>query len=303
MSLKRLYSRSILGLGAVAIFAYTVFSNYDSKPPEPRKTHPINISASHSIDSVVFTKNKKVSDSLSINLSEIKLSNEKDREKVNANNNYIDDHSLDVLVYGNDGYSLLTEKINTMLSSVKHNHRKIALSTPEVDSLGDISVSQKLRVYHMLKALRDTSFCNTIGEIISKDVADKYAEHGGIVNFSKNNKLQLKNVPSVLTRNEENAEKYSLNMEDITSPYVAIYHLHATTYNESEFAGPSSLDILSPGGMLDAVGEAHEFVITSLSKGKFNIDYYGGDTSIDKNLKIIDLGTYTYSLPSNSSSK
>jgi len=59
------------------------------------------------------------------------------------------------------------------------------------------------------------------------------------------------------------------------------FHLHATNIDDSKYAGPSFADSLS------SVFTGNGIVITSIGKGKFNIDYYTPE-------RVVDLGNYVY---------
>ena len=189
-----------------------------------------------------------------------------------------------------------------MLSKVKHIDRTQTLLLFEYHSLAPKMTMGQLRIYFMLNALKNVSFCDTIGKFISEDASDIYAEHGGLVNFDNNNALRLENRTNVLPKIPENNNKYYIVEEDIDSPFISIYHLHASTFDDSKFAGPSPSDLHRPIHATIALGEAHEFVITSLSKGRFNVDYFGSDSTLYTGIILVDLGCYKYNLSKVSSS-
>ena len=162
--------------------------------------------------------------------------------------------------------------------------------------INDLSLAQNQRIYLMLKSLKDSSFLNRIGTIIEKDIQDKYSEHGGIVTISPNLKLKLKVIDSENSKDKsiENNNWYTLPEEAYIIPHLAKFHLHATKYKDSEFAGPGIQDKIIANSNIDINDEFDEFIITSLEKEKFNIDYLGGDKRISKRSIIIDLGNYQY---------
>jgi hypothetical protein len=156
----------------------------------------------------------------------------------------------------------------------------------------------------MLIRLKDTAFLNKIGKIIKKDVEDKYSEIGGIIKFNKNGKLYLKCSKSTLEclQDEDNNDTYYISKNENTLPKVGYFHLHATTYNEAAYAGPGAMDIMATSFPLTEYNMINEFVITSLKKGEFNIDYFGMDIRAGEydllykgnDVKTIDLGNYKY---------
>jgi hypothetical protein len=252
------------------------------------------VNSSHS---VVINK-KSVRDSIEESVhyatahEDLFLDKEEARQSA-VNDKYLLDNSEKIFIYSSRIYPLLTDKINSLLDTLESANRKEEWLPPEYTHMDeDWSLGSKLRIYLMLDALKDRSFCNTIGEMISKDVYDKYAEHGGTINFDENYNLRFKNIKSIADRTEKQNETYQFDEESLVKPFIALYHLHATKFDDSDFAGPSSWDTLLPFEIILARGGAHEFVITSLSKGKFNIDYYGGDHH--SGLKVLDLGVYTY---------
>ncbi len=169
-------------------------------------------------------------------------------------------------------------------------------ASEEYSQINELSITQNKIVYLMLNSLKDSSFCNEIGKIIEEDIKNKYSEIGGIVTFKEKNKINLKCIESELSKfkEEENDGQYLLPSDEHFSKKIAYFHLHSSKHNEKEFAGPSTTDLF--------ILEAHstfsiltsEFIITSLEKGMFNVDYTGVDKRKDKKAKVIDLGNYFY---------
>lgn len=188
-------------------------------------------------------------------------------------------------------------KHKTPTIRVEKNDKNTVL-TEDFSQVYDLSLSQNQIIYLMLKSLKNQNFINKIGQIIEEDVKDKYAEHGGIIQVSKNLELELKTIPSEDTKDklEENNSFYNLPDWAENISQIAKFHLHAMNYDESKFAGPGEQDLIGTNSLLDITGKTNEFIITSLKKGKFNIDYFGGDKLIHKKVKIIDLGNYEYYL-------
>lgn len=186
------------------------------------------------------------------------------------------------------------------LKNKKHSYRKND-QCPETEYyeniLPQINLLQtdQLKVIHiMLENLKYRKFKSNIGDIITRDVGDLYVEYGGIIKMNSDKNLKLIELESDLARLKEYNESYILPKKVDSIDYFAEFHLHATTYNETPFSGPSSSDIIIQEAKANRKHQVHEFVITSLKKGKFNIDYYGTDRRINKKSKVIDLGNYYY---------
>jgi len=158
-----------------------------------------------------------------------------------------------------------------------------------LDEINNLDNFQLKKIYLMLKFLEDSTFRNKIGEIIQKDISDGLPEHGGIVIFNNKHELFLKEYPT-LSKNEET---YLAPEEIFLRPSLAYFHLHSSNANESKFAGASSLDIMIAKANLELINKYDEFLISSLEKGLFNVDYYGGK---NKKINKVDLGNYKYNL-------
>jgi|GEM_PF-5643464 len=202
-----------------------------------------------------------------------------------------------------NNYFNLSQIIFTELKHKQHtpriekNYQDTTL-TEHFSQVYDLSLSQSQRIYLMLKSLKNKDFLNRIGKIIEEDIKDKYSEHGGIITINPNLSLELRTIQSEDAKDkiEENNSFYNLpDLENFT-PRVAKFHLHAMSYDEFKFAGPGSQDIIITNAEREIIGKTNEFIITSLEKGRFNIDYFGGDKLIHKQVRVIDLGNYEYSL-------
>ncbi len=193
--------------------------------------------------------------------------------------------------------SSLKKYIINKLSKKPHTFRTNHPSSIEdYSQINELSINQNKIIYLMLNALEDSSFCNNIGKIIEEDIKEKYSEIGGIITFKEKDKINLRCIESELSKfkDEENDGQYLLPSDEHFSKKLAYFHLHSSKYNETEFAGPSTTDIFILEAHSIFSGLTNEFVITSLEKGKFNVDYAGVDTKLGKNAKVIDLGNYTY---------
>lgn len=169
-------------------------------------------------------------------------------------------------------------------------------SSEDYSQINDLSINQNKTIYLMLNALKDSSFCNEIGKIIQEDIKNKYSEIGGIITFKEKNKIKLKPIESELSKlkDEENDGQYLLPSDEHFSKKIAYFHLHSSKYDEKEFAGPSTTDLFILEAQATFSNLTNEFIITSLEKGKFNVDYAGVDRKKDKNARAIDLGNYLY---------
>jgi hypothetical protein len=63
-----------------------------------------------------------------------------------------------------------------------------------------------------------------------------------------------------------------------------------------EYASPSGADLFASFKFIHLYFRDDDFLITPVRKGKFNIDYYGGDMIINPIPKVFDLGTFSYDL-------
>ncbi|MCX6750722.1 MAG: hypothetical protein NTZ83_04650 [Candidatus Pacearchaeota archaeon] len=196
-------------------------------------------------------------------------------------------------------------KDETVLKSKIIKDLKVRTHTYGIDSLffkehysqiNELSLNQNKVIYLMLTSLRDSSFVNKIGRIIEGDIKNKYSESGGVVNFVEKNKINLKPVESELSklRDERNNIEYQLPSEDYLSKKIAHFHMHASEYDETLSAGLGIKEILTLARSSILFGRINEFIITSLKKGEFNVDYVGVDPEKDKKIRIIDLGNYFY---------
>lgn len=222
-----------------------------------------------------------------------KTNNFKPRDKIN--DNYLKENTKDITLFKNE-----RELKDFLIKEIlKKDH------TPRMDNpymydspsqIKNLSLRQNNVIYLFLSSLEDPSCLNEIGEIIKKDTENKYSEIGGIINFkttSKINLVCLKSESEELKDINRDGE-YAIPKESFFMKKIAYFHLHATEYKDYLFAGPSLGDMLLLEGDTLESSVKNEFIITSLKKGKFNVDYVGIDTKKDKELRIIDLGNYSY---------
>jgi len=229
------------------------------------------------------------------------------KDKRDVNQKYLDANTIGIKIL-NDS-ELLKEKIIKILKVKEHTYRTmfddtISSINENYSQVSELSKYQNKVIYLMLIRLKDTVFLNRIGQIIKKDIEDKYSEIGGIIKFNKSGKIYLRCSKSTLEclQDEDNNDSYYISKNENALPKVGCFHLHAAVYNETAYAGPGALDIMTASFPQAGYNMINEFVITSLKKGEFNIDYYGMDIRankyglLDKNedVKIIDLGNYKY---------
>lgn len=181
-------------------------------------------------------------------------------------------------------------------SSKSLNHTSATKSPTKIPNyeISELSLSQLQRIYLVYRYLNDSSSRREIGRIVEKDVNDTYAEHGGIILFNKN-KIKFKVFESDAEKSAVNNRIYCPPEEAFITPKIGDFHLHAESYDEGASASPSgNPDITLSYLTVDAKNEDHEFLITPIRKGKFNIDYYGGDKQKNVIIKIFDLGNFSY---------
>jgi hypothetical protein len=227
-------------------------------------------------------------------------------DKRDANQKYLDRYTAGIKIF--DDNELLKEKIIKILKAKEHTYRTIfddlvTSINEDYSQISELSKYQNKIIYLMLINLKDTAFVNKIGQIIKEDVENIYSESGGIIRFTKDGKIYLRCSKSdaEYQHDEIYNDSYYLSQKEDSLPKIGYFHLHATTYNETPYAGPGSSDIIH-ASLLYKCNMVNEFVITSLEKGKFNIDYYGIDKRegivglLYKNddVKVIDLGNYYY---------
>ncbi len=166
--------------------------------------------------------------------------------------------------------------------------------------IGSFSFGQLLRSYLMLEALKDQGFVDSIGSIIVDDLADPFSEHGGVVVFGQDCKPLLLEIPSyVFEQDSANNHSYSISPDFLKHPKMSRFHLHASSEDCSWLSGPSvgdMSDVTSLRARAFLPGESHGFVITKMAGDRFNIDYYGCDRVVGRDLDVhvLDLGVYEY---------
>jgi hypothetical protein len=226
---------------------------------------------------------KKIANS---ELSYTKILNQVHRNQTYLSNNIKNESYL-------QDKKFLEEEINKFHESSEHVYTELD-TIKTIYKAPELSLSQLQKIYLMYEYLQDSPNCTKIGKIIDDDVLDIYSEHGGIIKFNRNS-LYFKTFESnVLQKDTLNNTSYNTPNEAILSLNIAFFHLHATKYNKIKSAGPSNGDWGTAFFWTHLYEEYDEFLITPIKKGKFNIDYYGGDMIMNPIPKVLDLGNFSY---------
>jgi len=183
--------------------------------------------------------------------------------------------------------------MNKLFKSSEHTYTKRYTNSISVYNASEFSLIQLQRIYLMYEYLKDPSSLQEMGKIIEDDVKDSYAEHGGIIIFNKN-KIHFKTMESYVKRELSSNTLYGAPDETFLIPNIGYFHLHAISNNEKESASPSDRDIIISYYTTNIDNESHDFLITPINRGTFNVDYYGGYRKENPVIKILDLGNYTY---------
>lgn len=207
------------------------------------------------------------------------------------NNEYLLTNIKNKLYLQNEEY--LKEKINKFVESSEHTYTKRDTNNISVHNASEFSLIQLQRIYLMYEYLKDSSSLQDMGKIIEEDVKDLYAEHGGIILFNKK-KIYFKTMESYVKRKLSSNVLYGAPDETFLIPNIGYFHLHAISNNEKESASPSDRDIIISYYTTDMDNESHDFLITPINRGTFNVDYYSGYKKENPIIKFLDLGNYTY---------
>lgn len=203
---------------------------------------------------------------------------------------YENTRGIDIL----NNEKMLKDSIIGLLKDITHTYREDNPVNEHYSQINKLSLRQNKVIYLIMGALTDSSFVNGIGKIINEDIKNIYSEIGGIVDFREKNKINLRRLESGASKDPSNDEYYSISLEAYLSKKIGYFHQHANEYDERKFAGPSSADIDLIELSFAISNLINEFIITSLKKGEFNMDYAGVDFRKDKKARTIDLGNYFY---------
>jgi hypothetical protein len=187
----------------------------------------------------------------------------------------------------------LTKSIEFSLQNLEHTPVVKDTNNTIFYNVSELNLGQLQRIYLMINSLKESSFVQEIGKEIKRDVENKFAEHGGLTLFNKK-RIYLKSIESCLIKDTIYNGFYGPSEESFSIPNLGSFHIHAEEYNEKDYAHPSSRDLIISYFSTHLANETHDFVITSLEKGKFNVDYYGGHKTDNPITKVLDLGNYTY---------
>lgn len=211
------------------------------------------------------------------------------------NEEYLNENTKNIFLFNDD-----RELKDSLIVELREKEHAFRMPRPvyfeHYYQVNYLSTDQNKVIYLILSSLKDSSFTNEIGRIIKKDIENKYTEMGGIINFKKENKIELNCLESELAKQkkEENDCRYLFPPGAVFMKKIAYFHLHSSQFDESSYAGPSSEDLMSSQQTSYFLRTDNNFLITSLKKGKFNIDYFGVDTINDKKVRTVDLGNYYY---------
>jgi hypothetical protein len=224
------------------------------------------------------------------------IANEQDRK----DEEYLYENTRNLPILKNE--RKLKDSIVYFLENVSHTYREDRPVNEHYSQIENLSSKQKKAVYLMLGSLKDSSFANNIGKIIYENIKESYLEKGGIIDFKEEGKINLRCIESAGKRykraiNDTNYhydQGYSVTEKAYLSRKIGYFHLHAEKYNERKFSGPSTTDEYVIESSLEISNVINEFIITTLKKGEFNMDYTGVDIAKSKKAITIDLGNYSY---------
>jgi hypothetical protein len=209
-------------------------------------------------------------------------------------------------------YFELRQAIAERLGEVEHTYKERTgddgfgwYETPEVTD--EMSNAGLLRVYLMLRNLRNENFIRQLGIRVEEGFRDPFSEHGGLLILEKE---VLKSLPVKSEfadeRNPENKNHYQMSEEAYQIPHAMRYHIHALREDCSDAAWPSDGeeegDLFSCAEEIRYQGQSHCVVLSKLFGRRFNVDYYGGintypeDQGTEPRINVLDLGNYEYSL-------
>lgn len=186
------------------------------------------------------------------------------------------------------------------LSKKEHTYRKFEdyqidaelTYSESYEQIEKCNIVQLLKLYVMLNSLENKEISNGIGELIRSDLRDDNHEHGGLVKL-KNLSLVFKNYPSDMEGNEVYNPPRDCQEESYKGCF-ADYHLHAVSGEDTDYAGPSYVDLRSYT-IEQIINEGYLGIVITKLKGKeFNIDVWFNDYTEEDSHIIIDLGNYSY---------
>ncbi len=159
---------------------------------------------------------------------------------------------------------------------------------PDLENLSNIAL---LRLYLLNEGLKSSETLNQLRNIVMNDVEDTSTEYGGVITYNEH----LLNFNFVKSSIHNHNGAYSNLLDKWLYGGIMSFHLHALTYNESKYAGPSGR-VGGQGGDIPYVDYYNltDVVITPLGKAGdrilINVDMYwvteGGEE------RIIDLGVF-----------
>ncbi|MDD5192056.1 MAG: hypothetical protein PHH54_05760 [Candidatus Nanoarchaeia archaeon] len=180
----------------------------------------------------------------------------------------------------------IQEYLQNQLNKIEQIDREKSDYTENSSKISNIkNINTLYLIKEYVDYFEDPNNLKDITRMLDEDLNDPFSEHGGVIIF-EDNKYNFKTINP--------AKKDLKNLEDNVSyktpawtKYVGClgdFHLHATTEDDSEYAGPSMDGGILFGGDLAALESETDrnayrmnCVITKLKGDKFNVDIYFKD--------------------------
>ncbi|NLD28006.1 MAG: hypothetical protein GX659_04280 [Myxococcales bacterium] len=159
---------------------------------------------------------------------------------------------------------------------------------PDIDNFDNAFL---IRAYIMLRMMADDAVLSEVDTMVERDILDTRTEHGGVIIYDpQRRRFLFKDITSTSFSDGS----YLKSRHDPTG-MVFIFHFHALSDDQREFAGPSWGTIWSDGAddlSSSRRGGQTGLVVTPCGREKekliLNFDIYEGSSNGDK---VLDLGT------------
>lgn len=210
----------------------------------------------------------------------------------------------DIAVWLHDGKEIATVSRKSLIQDIAARLEKVGhtMRTAETQNLpykytesfveqqDAPSEAELIKIRIVLTSLEDLGTRNQIQEVIKNELNNNPEwERGGLV-ILQGGKAVFKEI--IATTHMTGKAAYALTDDAIRQSKLELggFHLHATSPDESAYAGPSGEnhgDRLFFGDLAASkLNDVDGFVITPIGNGMFNIDYYTTQGI------VIDLGNY-----------
>lgn len=200
----------------------------------------------------------------------------------------------------------LEKSLLERLGSKDHTYRKhdswakkYGIPDESYDQIKKCNIVQLLKLYTALNSFEDEEFCNQMGKLIRMDIKDNEHEQGGLVKL-RDFKLVFKPYPSSTYGNYSYTPSEEYEDEAYNKGCFTHYHFHATSEDDTKYAGPSGYWNLL-GGDIDYFSIEWifdkgyvELVVTKLKGNNFNVDACFKDYTEENPGVVIDMGNYSY---------